>query len=126
MHVALHLGVGVYRDILQRRTDGAGEVTLTPDSQPGDAYEWAKNQAGHAIIGFGLSLVVGPLVAVLAYFIAWEVLYQIRQQGGGWRDSVADSLFVGVGGLLSAYPAFQVHIYAGFMVMVLIGARYRR
>ena len=78
------------------------------------------------MIGFGLSLIVGPLVAVLAYFVAWEVLYQIRRQGGGWRDSVADSLFVGVGALLSAYPAFQVHIYAGFMVMVLIGARYRR
>lgn len=101
-------------------------MTLTPDSQPGDAYAWACNQAGHAMIGFGLSLVVGPLVAVLAYFIAWEVLYQMRRLGGGWRDSLTDSLFVGAGALLAAFPAFALHIYAGFAVMIVIGAGYRR
>ena len=101
-------------------------MTLPPDSQPGDPYHWLTNQAGHAMLGFGLSLIVGPLVAVLAYFIAWEVLYQIRRLGGGWKDSVADTLFVGVGGLLSAYPAFQVHIYAGFAVMLIIGVGYRK
>jgi len=101
-------------------------MALIPDSQPGDPYAWACNQAGHAMIGFGLSLIVGPLVAFLAYFIAWEVLYQMRRLGGGWRDSVADSLFVTVGALLAAYPAFQVHIFAGFAVMLVIGAGYRR
>ncbi len=78
------------------------------------------------MIGFGLALIVGPIAATLAYFVAWEVLYQIRRLGGGWRDSVADTLFVGVGGLLSAYPAFQVHLYGAFVVMVAIGVRYRR
>ena len=101
-------------------------IAFPPDSQPGDAYGWIVVQCGHAMLGFGLSLIVGPLVAVLAYFIAWEVLYQIRRLGGGWRDSVADTLFVGVGGLLSAYPAFQVHIYAGFVVMLIIGVGFRR
>ena len=101
-------------------------MTLRPDSQRNDPLAWAGNQCGHAMLGFGLSLVVGPLIAVLAYFIVWEVLYQIRRLGGGWRDSVADTLFVGVGGLLAAYPAFQVHIFAGFAVMLLIGAGYRR
>lgn len=101
-------------------------MTLTPDSQPGKPLEWAGNQCGHAMIGFGLSLIVGPLVAVLAYFIAWEVLYQMRKLGSGWRDSLTDSLFVGMGGLLAAYPAFQVHIFAGFAVMLVIGAGYRR
>ena len=101
-------------------------MTLTPDSQPGDAYGWACNQAGHLAIGFGLSLVLGPVATAVLYFVAWEVLYQVRRLGGGWRDSVADTLFVGVGGLLSAYPAFQVHIYAGFVVMLVIGAGYRR
>lgn len=101
-------------------------MTLAPDSQPGDAYAWAANQCGHAMLGFGLSLIVGPLVAVLAYFIAWEVLYQMRKLGSGWRDSLTDSLFVGMGGLLAAFPAFQVHIYAGFAVMLVIGAGYRK
>ena len=101
-------------------------MTVTPDSQPGDPLAWAGNQAGHAMIGFGLSLIVGPVVAALAYFIAWEVLYQMRRLGGGWRDSLADSLFVAVGALLAAYPAFQLHIFAGFAVMILIGAGARR
>ena len=101
-------------------------MTLPPDSQPGDPYGWACNQSGHLAIGFGLSLVLGPVATAVLYFVAWEVLYQVRRLGGGWRDSVADTLFVGVGGLLSAYPAFQVHIYAGFVVMLVIGAGYRR
>lgn len=101
-------------------------MTLPPDSQPGDPYGWACNQAGHLAIGFGLSLVLGPVAAAVLYFVAWEVLYQVRRLGGGWRDSVADTLFVGVGGLLSAYPAFQVHLYGAFVVMVAIGVRYRR
>ena len=95
-------------------------MTLTPSSQRNDPLAWAGNQCGHMAIGFGLSLVVGPVVAALAYFIAWEVLYQMRRLGGGWRDSVADSLFVTVGALLAAYPAFQVHIFAGFAVMLVI------
>ena len=33
---------------------------------------------------------------------------------------------VAVGALLAAYPAFQVHIFAGFAVMLVIGAGYRR
>ena len=101
-------------------------MTLTPDSQPNDPLAWAGNQSAHAMIGYGLSLVVGPLVAVLAYFIAWEVLYQMRRLGGGWRDSLTDSLFVGAGALLAAFPAFALHIYAGFAVMIVIGAGYRR
>lgn len=101
-------------------------MTITPSSQRNDPLAWAGNQCGHMAIGFGLSLVVGPVVAALAYFIAWEVLYQMRRLGGGWRDSVADSLFVTVGALLAAYPAFQVHIFAGFAVMLVIGAGYRR
>ena len=101
-------------------------MTLDPDSQPGDAYSWACNQAGHAMIGYGAALVVGPIVAVLAYFIAWEVLYQVRKLDGGWKDSIADTLFVTVGALLASFPAFALHIYAGFMLMILIGARFRR
>lgn len=101
-------------------------MTLPPDSQPGDPYLWATNQAGHAMIGFGLSLVLGPVAAAVLYFVAWEVLYQIRRLGGGWKDSVADSLFVAVGACLAAYPAFQVHLYGAFVVMVLIGIGYRK
>lgn len=101
-------------------------MTLTPDSQPDDAYGWATNQAGHAMIGFGLSLVLGPVATAVLYFVTWEVLYQVRRLGGGWRDSVADSLFVGAGALLAAFPAFAVHIYTGFVVMIVIGAGYRK
>lgn len=101
-------------------------MTLPPDSQPGDPYGWACNQAGHLAIGFGLSLVLGPVATAVLYFVAWEVLYQVRRLGGGWRDSVADTLFVGVGALLAAYPAFQVHLYGAFVVMIVIGAGYRR
>lgn len=101
-------------------------MILPPDSQPGDPYLWATNQAGHAMIGFGLALVVGPAIAALAYFVAWEVLYQVRKLGGGWKDSIADTLFVTVGALLASFPAFALHIYAGFVVMVVIGVRYRR
>lgn len=101
-------------------------MPLTPDSQPGNPYQWAANQCGHAMIGFGLSLVLGPVAAAVLYFVAWEVLYQIRRLGGGWKDSVADSLFVAVGACLAAYPAFQVHLYAGFVVMIVIGAGYRK
>lgn len=101
-------------------------MRLGPSSFPRDPYGWACNQAGHLAIGFGLSLVLGPVAAAVLYFVAWEVLYQVRRLGGGWRDSVADTLFVGVGGLLSAYPAFQVHLYGAFVVMVLIGIGYRK
>ena len=101
-------------------------MPLTPDSQPGNPYQWAANQCGHAMIGFGLSLVLGPVAAAVLYFVAWEVLYQIRRLGSGWRDSLTDSLFVGMGGLLAAFPAFQLHIFAGFAVMILIGAGARR
>lgn len=100
-------------------------MTLPPDSQPGQPYAFAANQAGHAMIGIGLALVAGPVVAVLAYFVAWEVLYQIRKLGGGWKDSVADTAFVAVGALLISFPAFQMHVYAGFVAMVLIGVGYR-
>lgn len=100
-------------------------MTLPPDSQPGDAYSWLANQCGHAMLGFGLSLIVGPIAAAVLYFVAWEVLYQVRKLGGGWKDSAADSLFVTVGALLAAYPAFALHIYAGFMVMIVIGVRAR-
>lgn len=101
-------------------------MTLPPDSQPGDAYAWVANQSGHAMIGIGLALVIGPWLAVAVYFIAWEYAVQIRRQGSGWKDSIADTLFVTVGALLAAFPAFALHIYAGFMLMILIGARYRR
>jgi hypothetical protein len=101
-------------------------VTLPPDSQPGDPYAWTANQCGHAMIGYGLALVAGPVVAVLAYFIAWEVFYQVRRLGGGWKDSIADTLFVAVGALLASFPAFQVHLYGAFMLMVVIGVGYRR
>ena len=97
----------------------------TPDSQPNDPWGWAGNQSGHAMIGYGLALVVGPVVATLAYFVAWEVLYQVRRLGGGWRDSIADTAFVAVGALLASFPAFHLHIYAAFVVMILIGARAR-
>lgn len=101
-------------------------MTLPPDSQPGDAYGWIANQSGHAMIGFGLALIVGPWLAVAVYFIAWEVLYQVRRLGGGWKDSIADTLFVAVGALLAAFPEFALHIYAGFMLMILIGVEFRR
>lgn len=101
-------------------------MTLPPDSQPGDAYGWVSNQSGHAMIGYGLALIVGPWLAVAVYFIAWEYAVQIRRQGSGWKDSIADTLFVTVGALLASFPAFALHIYAGFMLMILIGVRYRR
>lgn len=100
-------------------------MTLDPDSQPGDAYAWACNQAGHAMIGIGLALVIGPWLAVAVYFIAWEYAVQIRRQGSGWKDSIADTLFVAVGALLASFPEFALHIYAGFMLMILIGVRAR-
>ena len=101
-------------------------MTLPPDSQPGDPYGWTANQCGHAMIGFGLALVAGPGIAVLAYFIAWEVLYQVRKLGGPWKDSIADTAFVAVVALLASFPAFALHIYAGFVIMILIGIGYRR
>lgn len=101
-------------------------MILFPDDQPGDPLGWAGNQAGHAMIGFGLSLVVGPIVAVLAYFIAWEVLYQIRELDGGWKDSIADTAHVAAGAVLAAFPEFAVHIYGGWMVMVALGVGARR
>ena len=101
-------------------------MILFPDDQPGDPIGWAGNQAGHAMIGFGLSLVAGPLVAVLVYFIAWEVLYQIRELDGGWKDSVSDTAHVASGALLAAFPEFALHIYAGWVVMVVIGVGSRR
>jgi hypothetical protein len=101
-------------------------VTWTPDSQPREPLLWAGNQSAHAMIGIGLALVVGPIVAVLAYFIAWEVLYQVRKLGGPWKDSIADTAFVAVGALLASFPAFALHIYAGFVIMILIGIGYRR
>lgn len=101
-------------------------MILFPDDQPNDPYGWVSNQAAHAMIGFGLSLVVGPIIAVLAYFIAWEVLYQVRKLGGKWKDSVTDTLFVTVGALMATFPAFALHIYAGFAIMILIGIGYRR
>lgn len=101
-------------------------MILFPDDQPNDPYGWSLNQSGHAMIGFGLALIVGPIVAVLGYFIAWEVMYQVRKLGGGWKDSIADTLFVAVGALLASFPAFALHIYAGFVLMVWIGVRYRK
>lgn len=44
-------------------------MTLTPSSQRNDPLAWAGNQCGHMAIGFGLSLVVGPVVAAL--FAMW-------------------------------------------------------
>lgn len=100
-------------------------MIFAPDSQSGDPYGWTANQCGHAMIGFGLALIVGPVVAVLVYFIAWEVLNQVRR-GGSWKDSIADTLFVTVGALLASFPTFALQIYAGFVVMVVIGVRFRR
>jgi hypothetical protein len=101
-------------------------MTLSPDSQPNDAYAWAANQSGHAMIGYGAALIVGPWLAVAIYFVAWEYAVQIRRQGSGWKDSIADTLFVAVGALLVSFPAFQLHIYAGFVLMILIGIGFRR
>lgn len=100
-------------------------MTLDPDSQPKEPLLWAGNQSAHAMIGFGLALIVGPWLAVAVYFIAWEYAVQIRRQGSGWKDSIADTLFVAVGALLAAFPEFALHIYAGFVLMVLIGVRAR-
>lgn len=101
-------------------------MPLTPDSQPGRPYDWVINQAGHAMIGYGLALFIGPWLAIAGYALLWEYAYQMRKLGGGWKDSVADTAFVAVGALLISFPAFALHIYAGFVAMVLIGVGARR
>ena len=101
-------------------------VALPPDSQPGDAYLWTLNQCGHAMIGFGLALILGPWLAVAGYAILWEYGNQIRRQGGKVTDSITDTLFVLMGALLASFPEFAAYTYAGFAAMILIGVEFRR
>ena len=113
-------------------------MTLRPDSQPGDAYGWVVNQAGHAaIVGVGLAglliwlpPVMASLIATAVYFIVWEWAYQIVTLGSKlYRDAAADTLNVGLGAGMAAAvgpePVFWA-LWAGWVVVLLIGAGYRR
>ena len=111
---------------------------LSPDNQPGRAYDWVVNQAGHAaIVGFGLALPfiwLPPLECVMVasaiYFVFWEWMYQIETLGSkDWKDSVADTANVAAGSAMAAAvgwnPAFW-GIWFAWLVMLAIGAGFRK
>ena len=113
-------------------------MTLAPDNQPGSPYAWVVNQAGHAaIVGIalgGLFLWLPPmwcfLASVAVYGLVWEWGYQIVTLGSKlYRDAVADTANVGAGAAIAAVvgydPAFWT-IWLGWLVMLAIGAGYRR
>ena len=101
-------------------------MTLPPDSQPGDALAWAGNQSAHAMIGYGLAMVMPLWLIIAGFALLWEYAYQIRRLGGGLKDSIADTLFVTVGALLIVFPDQKEYIYAGFAAMIAIGVEFRR
>lgn len=111
---------------------------LSPDNYPRDPYGWVVNQAGHAaIVGVALAGVLiwlpplaATLIAAAIYFLVWEWGYQIVTQGSKlYRDAVADTINVAFGAAMASAvgpdPAFWA-IWGGWLVVLAIGAGYRR
>ena len=83
------------------------DTLLEADSQPGDWYAWATNQAGHgalvgaplamALLASGLPEVLVAGVSGLLHYLVWEVSIQ---HGKDRADSLTDSAHVGAGAAL--------------------------
>ena len=109
---------------------------MNPDAYPKDWYGWVVVQAGHAaIVGIALAgaLIWLPPMATVAiaaalYFVFWEWAYQIVALGSKlYRDAVADTINVAFGAGLAVTDGAQFWaVWGGWMVVLAIGAGYRR
>ncbi len=86
---------------------------LSPDAFLTDAYGWLTNQTGHVLLGLVLTAVVAVIMRAVmetdmrreallsvsvAYLVGWEIL--IWHVEAGWLDTVEDSAFVALGGVI--------------------------
>ena len=82
-----------------------------PNWYPKQPLEWAKNQTGHAAIGFVAVQFGWPAALVLAaYFLVVEIP-QIAWLGGEAWDSIEDAMFVAYGALF--WPLALPHLLFG-------------
>ena len=71
-----------------------------PDGFTGDPWGFARNQAGHAVLGAGAALLVGPFLAVSVYAV-WEYAQWQWFAAEAW-DSSEDMGFFATGALAAA------------------------
>lgn len=92
---------------------------MTPDAFLADWYGWLTNQMAHALLGLAVTALLawalgavvsqaferpvtmhGPalLIVGVVYFFGWEGVWQ--RWGAGMGDALADTAFMGLGGLL--------------------------
>jgi len=75
------------------------------------AYAYLTNQLGHYVLGAALFQLVGVwyLLAVVAYFLAWELRHWNR-----W-DSVTDTAFI-IAGALPAYVMIPIALVVTWLM----------
>ena len=76
------------------------ELLTEPDGFTGRPWGFARNQARHALIGLGATLLVGPVPAILLY-AAWEYAQWQWFRAKAW-DGAEDLGFFAAGALAVA------------------------
>lgn len=78
---------------------------IEPDDFRDDWYAWLTNQCGHIALGLAVAAVMLPFgwwTPVVAALVYWVVVECWGQGVALWRDSIADTFFVMVGGSVFA------------------------
>ena len=97
-------------------------IILTPSQRDEDGYLWAVIAIGHVMLGAALQGLLGAAGAAtrlgigLAYWLAKE--RGDLRRGGGWRDGLVDTAFVGIGAFYDGSRGWPVAV----MLAVCIGA----
>ena len=101
---------------------------LTPEAFS-DPYSEATNQLSHMALGVALSLGVcvlyhaafGELPARIFLWVglifAYFLVIEIWLQRAGGKDSLADTAFVGMGSTMSLWPAKEVGLDGGLVLI---------
>lgn len=122
---------------------------MAPDAFLHDWYGWLTNQMAHALLGLAVTALLawvlgwfmsramemdvtmhGPALVIvgLVYFFGWEGLWQ--RYGAGMGDALADTAFMGLGGLLGvsawARKGGRVALAAAVAVVMLGAGVWRR
>ena len=105
----LNSGHSVKGNQMQAKGQNRSRITrlIEPDDFKGDWYGWLTNQASHALIGVVVMGVAWFIKADIAYaFATMVIVYALVIEGmfQGFRmprDSIVDTWFVCLGGLIS-------------------------
>lgn len=102
---------------------------VTPSTRDETLHYWAAIQGTHAVLGACAFDLVAALVSQnVTYAFILLAAYAIikeggdRRRGGGLRDGMADTLFVGLGVFHAYLPSFGILVVLSLAVGVLVKA----